>query len=192
LIVLGDATGHGIAPALSVTQMHAMLRMAFQLGVDLPTALVQVNNRLAEILADDRFITAFVGLLDPRAHRLQFHSAGQGPIFFFRAASHRCERYKPTSFPLGAMPLTSLRAPVTLDMQPGDILVLLSDGFYECENPRGEAFGEARVQELVATHHDKSMAEWLQILFESVTRFMDGAPQEDDMTAVVVKREPAT
>src|SRR5204863_890439 len=65
LIVLGDATGHGIAPALSVTQMHAMLRMAFRLGADLQTAFMQVNNRLTETLAADRFITAFVGLLNP-------------------------------------------------------------------------------------------------------------------------------
>ncbi|HYT98508.1 MAG TPA: GAF domain-containing protein, partial [Casimicrobiaceae bacterium] len=54
LIVLGDATGHGIAPALSVTQMHAMLRMAFRLGADLQTAFVEVNNRLTETLAADR------------------------------------------------------------------------------------------------------------------------------------------
>src|SRR5690242_13889316 len=59
LLVLGDATGHGIAPALSVTQMQAMLRMAFRLGADLETAYVQLNNRLADTLADDRFITAF-------------------------------------------------------------------------------------------------------------------------------------
>jgi len=107
LVVLGDATGHGIAPALTVTQMQAMLRMAFRLGADLDRAYVQVNNRLAETLADDRFVTAFIGLLDPRTHALRFHSGGQGPIFHFRAADGAFERYKPTSFPLGAMPLAS-------------------------------------------------------------------------------------
>jgi len=86
LVVLGDATGHGIAPALSVTQMQAMLRMAFRLGADLETAFLQVNNRLAETLADDRFITAFIGVLDPATHVLRFHSGGQGPIFRYRAA----------------------------------------------------------------------------------------------------------
>jgi phosphoserine phosphatase len=189
LIVLGDATGHGIAPALSVTQMHAMLRMAFRLGVDLRTAFVEVNNRLTEILPDDHFITAFVGLLDPQTHRLHFHSGGQAPIFYFRAADGVCERYKPTSFPLGAMPLTALKDAVTIDMLPGDILMLLSDGIYESRNPREEEFGEARVQALVQAHHGKSAAEWLTILFDSVAKFTDGTPQEDDMTAVVVKRE---
>ena len=189
LIVLGDATGHGIAPALSVTQMHAMLRMAFQLGVDLRTAFVEVNNRLTEILPDDRFITAFVGLLDPQTHRLHFHSGGQAPIFYYRAAERVCDRYRPTSFPLGAMPLASLKDAVAIDMLPGDILMLLSDGIYECRNRRSEEFGEARVQDLLQTHHAKPAAQWLKILFESVEQFTDGTPQEDDMTAVIVKRE---
>jgi sigma-B regulation protein RsbU (phosphoserine phosphatase) len=189
LIVLGDATGHGIAPALSVTQMHAMLRMAFRLGADLPTAFMQVNNRLTETLPSDRFITAFVGLLNPQTHRLHFHSGGQGPILYYRASTGACERYMPTSFPLGAMPLTSLKPAVTIDMLADDVLVLLSDGIYETHNGRGEEFGEMRVQELVQAHHEKPMAQWLALLFESVKTFAGGLPQEDDMTAVVVKRE---
>src|SRR5439155_20000463 len=80
LVMLGDATGHGIGPALSVTQMQAMLRMAFRLAADLATAFIHVNNRLTEIRAEDRFITAFIGLLDPATHDLRFHSGGQGPV----------------------------------------------------------------------------------------------------------------
>ena len=53
----------------------------------------------------------------------------------------------------------------------------------------GEEFGETRVQTLVQAHHEKPMAEWLVLLFESVKAFAGGAPQEDDMTAVVVKRK---
>ena len=189
LIVLGDATGHGIAPALSVTQMHAMLRMAFRLGADLQTAFVEVNNRLTETLAADRFITAFVGLLNPLTHRLHFHSGGQAPILYYRATTGACARYMPTSFPLGAMPLAALKPAVTIDMLAGDILVLLSDGIYEAQNGRGEEFGETRVQELVQAHHKKPMAEWLALLFESVKAFAGGTNQQDDMTAVVVKRE---
>ena len=191
LIVLGDATGHGIAPALSVTQMQAMLRIAFRLGADLETAFRHVNNQLAATLADDRFITAFIGVLDPSTHRLRFHSGGQGPVFHYRAASRSCERYKPTSFPLGAMPVSQLRPAPTLEMRAGDILVLLSDGFYEYCGPSGGEFGEERVQEIVAAHAEKPMAEVLHVLLKSVDAFADGAAQEDDMTAVLVKREAA-
>jgi len=191
LIVLGDATGHGIAPALSVTQMQAMLRIAFRLGADLETAFRHVNDQLAATLADDRFITAFIGVLDPSTHRLRFHSGGQGPVFHYRAASRSCERYKPTSFPLGAMPVSQLRPAPTLEMRAGDILVLLSDGFYEYCAASGGQFGEERVQEIVAAHAEKPMAEVLHVLLKSVDAFADGAAQEDDMTAVLVKREAA-
>ena len=189
LVVLGDATGHGIAPALSVTQMQAMLRMAFRLGADLETAFLQVNNQLAETLADDRFITAFIGVLDPALHRLRFHSGGQGPIFQYRAATGYWERYKPTSFPLGAMPLATLRPAVSVSMLPGDILAVVSDGIYEYENVHGEAFGEARVQDLIKSNAGKQMEELLALLMTSVKAFAEGAPQEDDMTAVLLKRD---
>jgi phosphoserine phosphatase len=188
LVVLGDATGHGIAPALSVTQMQAMLRMAFRLGADLESAFLQVNNRLAETLADDRFITAFIGVLEPATHVLRFHSGGQGPIFRYRAAEGTWDRYKPTSFPLGAMPLTTLRPALTVDMHPGDVLAVISDGIYEYENVRGEQFGEARVQALIAANSGQPTADVLALLHAAVRTFAEGAPQEDDMTAVLVKR----
>jgi sigma-B regulation protein RsbU (phosphoserine phosphatase) len=172
-----------------VTQMHAMLRMAFRLGADLETAFVQVNNQLADILADDRFITAFIGVLDPSTHQVRFHSGGQGPILHFRAASRTCASYKPTSFPLGAMHLSSLPAAMSLDMQPGDILLLLSDGIYEYRNAHGQDFGQERVEAIVRDHHRKPAAELASILLESVRRFAEGARQEDDITVVLVKRE---
>jgi phosphoserine phosphatase len=191
LVVLGDATGHGIAPALSVTQMQAMLRMAFRLGADLETAFKEVNNQLADTLASDRFITAFVGMLDANAHLLRFHSGGQGPILHFQAAVGTCARYKPTSFPLGAMRLSALRPVVSLQMQPGDILLLLSDGIYEYHNGAGEQFGEARVEEIVRSHPGSSMAQLSAILLEAIQAFAAGAAQDDDITVVLVKREAA-
>ena len=188
LVVLGDATGHGIAPALTVTQMQAMLRMAFRLGADLDQAYLQVNNRLAETLADDRFVTAFIGLLDPGAHRLRFHSGGQGPIFHFRAASGAFERHKPTSFPLGAMPLAAARTPVTLALAPGDLVILLSDGFYEQLDTAGEAFGEARVEALVRERHGDGAEAVRAAVLAAVDAHAAGTPQADDMTAVILRR----
>jgi serine phosphatase RsbU (regulator of sigma subunit)/anti-sigma regulatory factor (Ser/Thr protein kinase) len=189
LVVLGDATGHGIAPALSVTQMQAMLRMAFRLGADLETAFLQLNNRLADTLAADRFITAFIGLLDPATHELRFHSGGQGPILRYRAAACDFERFKPTSFPLGAMAMTTLRKAVSVAMQPGDILVLVSDGIYEQENRHGEPFGEARVTSIVEANRDASAGALLARIVDAVRTFAEGTPQADDMTIVLLKRD---
>jgi phosphoserine phosphatase len=186
--VLGDATGHGIAPALSVTQMQAMLRMAFRLGADLETAFRQANNQLAGYLPEDRFVTAFIGFLDPAAHKLRFHSGGQAPILLFDGATREIRRYKPTSFPLAAMPLQSMKPATEIAMQPGDVLVLLSDGIYEYRNVAGEEFGEVRVEALLQRHHAMAAAELAAKILSAVQAFAGNAMQEDDMTVVLVKR----
>ena len=188
LVVLGDATGHGIAPALSVTQMQAMLRMAFRLGADLETAFLQVNNQLEGYLPDDRFVTAFIGLLDPPANKLRFLSGGQAPIMVYEAAGRECRRYKPTGFPLAAMPLKAVRAAAEIDMAAGDILVLLSDGIYEYRNAGDEEFGEMRVEALMQRHHGAPAAELAAKILAGVQAFAGDALQEDDMTVLLVKR----
>jgi phosphoserine phosphatase len=189
LIVLGDATGHGIAPALSVTQMHAMLRMALRLGTDLEAAYLQLNNLLAETMAEDRFITAFIGLLDPAAHTVRYVSPGQGPIVHFHAATGECTTHAPTGFPLAAMPLAKARPALTLGLEPGDILALLSDGIYEYCDSHGEQFGEQRVMDLVAAYRHERMEALCERLLAGLEAFAAGAPQEDDITVVLVKRE---
>jgi phosphoserine phosphatase len=188
LVVLADAAGHGIAPALSVTQMHAMLRMAFRLGSDLQTSFAQVNNQLAETLPDDRFITAFVGLLDAASHRVEYQSGGQGPLLHFHAADATCTRHGPTCLPLGAMPAASLRPAATFDLAPGDILVLLSDGVYEYQDANHAEFGEARVEAVLASHAGKPMAELAAMLEAELVAFARGLPQQDDVTMVLIKR----
>lgn len=188
LLVLGDATGHGIAPALSVTQMHAMLRMAFSMGADLETAFRKVNDQLAATLADSRFVTAFIGLLDTDSHRLRFLSGGQGPILHFQAATGACLSYKATSFPMGAMPIQTLRPPVVIELAPGDFLCLLTDGIYEYEAQGGEQFGRQRVEQLLAQHCAASAEQMAGLILAAVRAFARGAAQEDDITMLLLKR----
>ncbi|MES3003173.1 MAG: SpoIIE family protein phosphatase [Pseudomonadota bacterium] len=190
LVLLADATGHGIAPALDVTQMHAMLRMALRMGADLDTATLQVNNQLAQTLPENRFITAFIGLLDWRTHQLAFHSAGQAPLLLYRAAG-RCDWLDPTSFPLAAMPLQKLRPHVVQTMEPGDVLAVLSDGVYEYHDAQGVQFGAERVGALIAAHAGESAQRVAERILEAVAVHAGAAPQEDDITVVIVKRLPA-
>lgn len=191
LVVIGDATGHGIAPALSVTQMHAMLRMALRLGADLETAFRQVNDQLAETLPAGRFVTAFIGLLDTAAHRLRFLSGGQGPILHWRAASADCIAHKATSFPMGAMALPGLKPAVEIALAPGDILLLLTDGVYEHEDADGAQFGLARVEAVLRARHAGPTAALAAHLLQAVREFARGAPQDDDVTMVLLKRDAA-
>jgi phosphoserine phosphatase len=88
-LLMGDATGHGIGPALSATQVRAMLRVALRLNASLDDVFVHTNDQLVEDLPEDRFVTAFFGLLDTKTHSLKFHSAGQGPILHYHAAGNK-------------------------------------------------------------------------------------------------------
>ncbi len=189
-MLLGDATGHGFGPALSATQMQAMLRVAFRLGANLDTAYMHVNNQLTEDLPDDRFITAFMGLLDPAAHEVTFHSGGQGPILHFHAADGKCEWHKPTSFPVGAMAMSAPDTAHTLALAPGDVLALISDGVYEYENAAGEQFGEDGVAAVLRQCHAAPMEELSRQIVEQTFAFGGDEPQNDDITLVLVRRLP--
>ena len=191
-MLLGDATGHGFGPALSATQMQAMLRVSFRLGADLDHAYMHVNNQLSEDLPDDRFITAFMGFLDPETHIVNYHSGGQGPILHFRAEGKKCDWYKPTNFPVGIMEIDDKQESANLHLDPGDILALISDGVYEYNNTAGEEFGEDRVAAVFRAHHSLPMAGLSDKLVAAVQEFGGSAPQEDDITLVLVCREPVS
>jgi len=187
-ILMGDATGHGFGPALSATQMQAMLRVAFRCGAGLDEAYRHVNNQLEEDLPDDRFITAFMGFLDPASHMLRYHSGGQAPILHFRADGQRCEWHTPTTFPVGVLEIGNTENARVMKMQPGDVLVLLSDGIYEYENRQGEQFGSERVAALLERYHRLPAAEQTVHILDAVSEHGQGTTQEDDITIVMVRR----
>ena len=190
MLLLGDATGHGVGPALSVTQVRAMLRMAVRLGADLDDAFHHINDQLADDLPDNRFVTAFMGVLDTQNHRVIYHSGGQGPLLHFHAATGKCEWRGSSTPPMGLVPDLVREAPRTNDLAPGDILGLITDGIFEYQNPRREQFGEDRVSELMLKYQHEPMTRLLEKIVQEVERFAELAPQNDDMTMLLVRRLP--
>jgi len=187
-LLMGDATGHGIGPALSATQVRAMLRVALRLGSGLDEAFVHINDQLCDDLPDDRFVTGFFGVLDGRKDTVSFHSGGQGPIMHFHAATGEFDWHPATTFPLGYMPQTNLAAPLTATMMPGDVFGLISDGIYEYENESGEQFGQQRVAEIVASNRNSTAQQLVNDMLQAVRGHGGKAIQADDITIVVAKR----
>ncbi|GMR17155.1 MAG: hypothetical protein BMS9Abin32_214 [Gammaproteobacteria bacterium] len=189
-VLMGDATGHGIGPALSATQVRAMLRVALRLGASLDDAFTHINDQLVEDLPDDRFVTAFFGLLDARSHRVRFHSGGQGPIMHFHAASGEYDWHEASTFPLGYMNQTHLKDAVRLQLAPGDILGLISDGIYEYENGAGEQFGQAGIVRVLQQHGAGTMDELVRQIMVAAKAHGHPVPQADDITIVLIRRLP--
>ena len=132
-----------------------------------------------------------MGFLDPATHAVEYHSGGQGPILHYRAGPGTCDWYQPTNFPVGVMDIDDAGDGQILNLDPGDLLVLLSDGVYEYHNAAGEQFGEDRVAEIVTNYHGDSMQGLRRILMTAVAEFAVGAPQEDDITMILIKRSGA-
>ena len=115
-------------------------------GQELEVVLQQVED-----LPEDRFVTAFFGMLDAENHTVQFHSAGQGPIMHYHAADRSYDWHEPSTFPLGYMAQKNLQAAVSIKLEPGDILGLISDGIYEYENEVGLQFGQKGIAIFIMT-----------------------------------------
>jgi len=187
-LLMGDATGHGIGPALSATQVRAMLRVALRLESSLDDAFMHINDQLCDDLPDDRFVTGFFGLLDATQHKVSFHSGGQGPIVHYHAASGEYDWHPATTFPLGYLPQSDLAAPLEIDLAPGDILGLISDGIYEYENEKGVQFGQDGVAAVINLLPNGDAETIVAEIMRAVRQHGGSVPQADDITIVLARR----
>ncbi len=187
VFMLADASGHGIAAALAVTQLQAMLRLGLNLTADLGRLLELFDQRLCSDLPEGRFITAFLASLDAARHELSYHSAGQGPLLLLRGEG-RCESLPSTAAPLAMFYGVPADEAVSRRLEVGDVLVIASDGFFEQPGPGGAAFGEAGVLDSITSRRGASAGELVTGLFEDVRRFAAGRSQLDDLTAIVLLR----
>ena len=190
LLFLADATGHGIGPALSVTQARAMLRIALRYSEDLDDLLRHINAQLTTDLASDRFITAFLGILDPVQHHVEYHAPGQGPLLHFEAANQCCHWLNASTVPLGIMDDPPVDPTPPIHLAPGDLLVLLTDGFYEYQAENQQQFGREGVGRVVEQCYHQPATCIVQQLVTAARQFAGAAPQLDDLTALIVKRLP--
>lgn len=188
LLLLADATGHGIGPALSVTQARAMLRLGLRLNADLNALVYHVNAQLNQDLSSSRFITAFMGRLDIAEHRVYYHSAGQGPILHVRGRDGKCDFRHATTVPLGITDELPMDDAETMDLAPGDMLVLLTDGFFEAHDIHDDQLGNQRIGSYLKENRHLSPQQIIDGLVKVFADFTRGRKQEDDLTAVIVKR----
>lgn len=190
LIFMGDATGHGVGPALSVVQVLAMIRMACRLESPVEAIAFNINEQLCHDLPAGRFVTAFVGILDAATHEMNWASAGQAPLLFVSAKGDNDQVLNSNGMPFGIDPDFDPDPVEPFRFAPGDVFALLSDGYYEAANHDGKMFGHKRVIESIRKNIHRSAEEIIAGIQEDLTAFDKGRPPDDDQTAVLVKRLP--
>lgn len=192
LVTLADVSGHGVGPALVTAVCRAYVRASFATGHDFVWLMNQLNELLVADLPGDRFVTLAAALLDPATGCVELISAGHGPILHFVAAERKLVEYGANDVPLGIMSPVRYGPAVRLELKPGDLLLFVTDGFYEWARPDEQRFGLQRLRRAVLAGAELPLDEMIACIYADVRNFAEGTAQEDDVTAVVIRRSVKT
>jgi phosphoserine phosphatase RsbU/P len=187
VIALGDVSGKGTAAALLMSSLHAAIHAQSASHDSLVATISAVNRYLADNIPANRFVTLFYAELDPESGSMAFLNAGHNPPLIVHAAG-TVEQLASGGLPLGIKPDAEYREGRT-QLQPGDVLVIYSDGVTEAVSPTGEEFGPTRLYEVVSRNVEASAAGIRDRIESSLTKFAQGTSAADDITLVIVKRQ---
>ncbi|QQS46800.1 MAG: SpoIIE family protein phosphatase [Acidobacteriota bacterium] len=187
VIALGDVSGKGTGAALLMSSVHAAVRAQSTTRLSASEVVTEVNQYIYDNTPANRYVTMFYSELDPRTHQLTYINAGHNAPLLVRT-SGEVARLDIGGFPVGITPFGEYREGWT-ELEPGDVLVIYSDGASESLNEAEEEFGEARLIELVQKHRNRTAAGIRDRIDEALTKFVGNADTVDDLTLVIVKRK---
>jgi serine phosphatase RsbU (regulator of sigma subunit)/putative methionine-R-sulfoxide reductase with GAF domain len=187
-VLVADASGHGIAAALLVANTRAYLRALAMTYTEVGHLLTLTNRRLADDLVADHFVTLFLLRLDPRTRSLLYSSAGHCPGYVLDRQGRTRAVLASTDCPLGVNPASAFPTGPPTTLEPGELLLLFTDGIVEARSPDREPFGVERMLAVVRAQQQEAPEAILDALFHAVGDF-SGQQLHDDCTAVILKAE---
>jgi len=184
-IVVADVSGKGIPAALIMAAFRASLIAEVRNNYAIRTVFAKVNRLLWESIEIDRFVTAIYGVLDLQGRRFTYVNAGHNPGLLYRAATDAFETLDSTGPLLGTLEGATFKER-QVEIRPGDILTLYTDGITESMSATNELFGEERLMDVVRSRRAGPAAEIVRAIRETVSAFAGGEP-DDDLTIVLLK-----
>jgi sigma-B regulation protein RsbU (phosphoserine phosphatase) len=184
-VALGDVSGKGIPAALLMSNLQAALRSQTSSSPLPKTCIAQVNSLLHSCTDSEKFVTMFYGLFDAEDKSLHYTNAGHNhPIVLDPQGDHTL--LDVGGIVLGAVPQFPYEEG-KIELKPGQILILYSDGITETVNEEDEQYGEERLMQIVRDNIHLSAAELSESILDAVRAFASTAPRQDDMTLVIMK-----
>jgi len=186
-IMVGDVAGKGMPAALLMSSLQARVHVVFEEPDHLAQKMTRLNKGTCANCPDNRFITFFTCIADPKSGDVVYTNAGHNPPLVVRAKGGFETLQGAGGMILGILPMAQYQE-ANITLNPGDILVLFSDGVTEAVDPEDHDFGEERLANLVALLRDRPAAEIVEEVHRAVHAFTQGAPAADDITVVVARR----
>jgi phosphoserine phosphatase RsbU/P len=184
-VFIADASGHGIPAAMVAILARMAFAEASRQTVHPGEVLAAINDRLQD-MADERFVTAFYGVLHRPTRQFTYANAGHPFPFRFSAKNNRCEELPARGFLLGVMP-DEVFAERSIELQPGDRLCLFTDGVPDCRDEMGAAFGVERLQSALTNSAESLAVGITESLVRDLKQFQGSAKTVDDMTFVIAE-----
>jgi len=190
-LVIADVTDKGMGAALLMALSSTLMRTYAARFPTLPAfTLSTVSERILSDTRGGMFVTAFFGVLETHTGRLCFANAGHPPGYLISLKKGRetVDRLARTGMALGVSEDARWKQK-SVRLDPGDLLVVYTDGITEAQSPSGHSFGEERLLEILLARGGSSAQALCAAVLEEVHRFVGNSPRQDDIALVVVKRD---
>jgi len=184
---LGDISGKGVPAALLMSNLQASLRSQAKINNTVKDSVAFSNKLLYENTDPERFATLMYGILNPELNEIVFCNAGHNNPFLF-SVDGNVKELKTGGLLLGCFP-DSVYEEEKISINRNDLIVIFSDGISEAMNENEEEYGEERLNEFISNHIAESPDKIIENILSDVKKFVGKAPQWDDMTLLVIKRE---
>lgn len=188
-VALGDAASKGISAAAEALYISGALRMASTFEIKIVPFMKRLNRLVSRVFGDDKFSSLFYGEISNDMQGMFIYAnAGHNPPMFIKKDSHEISYLQPTGPVLGPTP----KAKYTLGsiyFEPGDVLLIYSDGLVESANAEYELFGEEALEAALKQLHHLSAKEIALTIIAQIEKYSANGAYADDKTIVVVKKK---
>jgi sigma-B regulation protein RsbU (phosphoserine phosphatase) len=189
-VAVGDVCGHGIGPALLMAATRAYLRALALTNARVGDILTLTNRALAADVDEGRFVTLFLARLDPVARTLVYVNAGHPPGYVMRPDGSVRTVLGSTGLPLGIIGDAEFPEAEAVVLEPGDLVLLLTDGIIEAVGMDKTLFGPERALDVVRAHRGEPACRIVAAMYRAVRDFAGKDDLADDVTSVVIKVGP--